>query len=339
MSQTALVITSIAGPDSSTLKIYAKECSDRNVPFIVIGDTKSPDEFDLPGCDFWSVDRQLKCNSKLAPLIPTRHYARKNLGYLIALQNGAATIMETDDDNLPLGKGFWDFCSRSPMVEAYDVNVEGWVNVYRYFSEKVVWPRGLPLEELRKPTKPLKELELIKVCCPIQQGLADGNPDVDAVYRLTYPLPLNFERGIQVALGSNSWCPFNSQNTFWFKKVMPLMYLPAHCSFRMTDIWRSFIAQRISWANGWNVLFHEATVWQERNEHDLLKDFEDEIPGYMNNTKIALALAALGLPKGREHIYDNLIKCYDIMIANGWVGEQEAPMVRAWCEDMSRIAG
>mgnify|MGYP001410249978 CR=1 FL=1 len=66
MSQTALVITSIAGPDSSTLKIYAKECSDRNVPFIVIGDTKSPDEFDLPGCDFWSVDRQLKFNSKLA---------------------------------------------------------------------------------------------------------------------------------------------------------------------------------------------------------------------------------------------------------------------------------
>ena len=339
MSQTALVITSIAGPDSSTLKTYAKECSYRNIPFIVIGDTKSPDTFDLPGCDFWSMDRQLKFNSKLAPLIPTRHYARKNLGYLIALQNGAKTIMETDDDNLPLGKAFWDFCSRSPMVEAYGVNVEGWVNVYRYFSEKVVWPRGLPLEELRKPTKPLKELELIKVCCPIQQGLADGNPDVDAVYRLTYPLPLNFEKEIQVALGKNSWCPFNSQNTFWFKEAMPLMYLPAHCSFRMTDIWRSFIAQRISWANGWSVLFHEATVWQKRNEHDLLKDFEDEIPGYMNNTKIALALAALDLPKGREHIYDNLIKCYDIMIANGWVGEQEAPAVRAWCEDMSRIAG
>jgi len=45
MSQTALVITSIAGPDFEALVLYAKECKKRNVPFIVMGDTKSPDVF------------------------------------------------------------------------------------------------------------------------------------------------------------------------------------------------------------------------------------------------------------------------------------------------------
>jgi hypothetical protein len=34
------------------------------------------------------------------------------------------------------------------------------------------------------------------------------------------------------------------------------------------------------WENGWHILFHGATVRQERNDHDLMRDFADEIPGY-----------------------------------------------------------
>ena len=48
----------------------------------------------------------------------------------------------------------------------------------------------------------------------------------------------------------------------------------------MTDIWRSFVAQRILQENDWAVLFHAPTVSQERNEHDLMRDFADEVPGY-----------------------------------------------------------
>jgi hypothetical protein len=32
--------------------------------------------------------------------------------------------------------------------------------------------------------------------------------------------------------------------------LAPLLYLPSHCCFRMTDIWRSFIAQRCLWELG-----------------------------------------------------------------------------------------
>jgi hypothetical protein len=38
--------------------------------------------------------------------LPSKHYARKNLGYLIAIKNGAEIIIETDDDNIP-EKNFW----------------------------------------------------------------------------------------------------------------------------------------------------------------------------------------------------------------------------------------
>jgi len=55
----ALIITSIANDKHPILNSFAKECKERNLDFIVIGDTKSPADFKIEGCDFWSVDRQL----------------------------------------------------------------------------------------------------------------------------------------------------------------------------------------------------------------------------------------------------------------------------------------
>lgn len=333
----SLVITSIAPATFPALQTYAKEASVNGYDFIVIGDTKSPDVFQLDGCDFWDIKRQLQSGFSFAQNCPTKHYARKNIGYLIAIQNGTKEILETDDDNLPRPE-FWTY-PRERNVEALDVNNQGWVNVYHYFSDKFIWPRGIPLQELHKKLPSADTFATKNLLCPIQQGLADENPDVDAVYRLTYPLPLDFNKGAaKMALGNQAWCPFNSQNTYWFEEAFGLLYLPAYCSFRMTDIWRSFVAQRIAWENNWSVLFHESTVWQERNEHDLMKDFEDEIPGYLYNAKIANALSDLSLKAGKENILDNLIKCYDTLIDNKWVGKEEGALVRNWADDLSKIS-
>lgn len=334
MSTKALIITSIADDKHPVLQSYAKDCIEKDIHFICIGDTKSPDTFTIDGCDFWSVDRQLQTEFEFAKLCPTKHYTRKNIGYLLAIKNGYEEIVETDDDNLPKAD-FWN--SKTRTVTAHDIQHTDWVNVYRFFSDAFIWPRGLPLEEIQKATPDLNQFEQKQIDCPIQQGLADENPDVDAVYRLTYPLPLNFNKGLQVALGRDAWCPFNSQNTYWYKDAFPLLYLPAYCSFRMTDIWRSFVAQRIAWENGWSILFHEATVWQERNEHNLLKDFEDEIPGYLNNAKIAKELAALPIKGGKENLLDDLTLCYQMLTDKGFVGKEEMALVNAWCNDIRAI--
>ena len=191
---------------------------------------------------------------------------------------------------------------------------------------------------MRCETRPLETLTRTEVVCPIQQGLADGDPDVDAIYRLLLPLPLSFQPGTAIALGAGSWCPFNSQNTTWWRDAFPLLYLPAYCSFRMTDIWRSFVAQRIAWANGWSILFHEPTVWQERNEHNLMRDFKDEVPGYLHNTAICEALAALNLKPGVAHLGANLRSCYEKLVEQRWVGEQELELLDAWIADLAASA-
>ena len=107
----------------------------------------------------------------------------------------------------------------------------------------------------------------------------------------------------------------------------------------MTDIWRSFVAQRIAYENDWAVLFHEPTVWQSRNEHDLQKDFEDEVPGYLNNDRIKRALEALPLQPGIDKIPSNLRACYEALVDLQVVGAAELSLLDAWLNDLSKIAG
>jgi len=328
--KTTIVITSIAGDQNPVLQLYARESALRGVKFILIGDTKSPEKFELKDCDFYSIKRQSEISTKFSQLLPVKHYGRKNLGYLAAIKSGAERIIETDDDNLPLPE-FWNFRNREGEYKTADR--KGWINIYRYFSEENIWPRGLPLDEIKNSIPVLEEGK--KMAFPIQQGLADGNPDVDAAYRLTHiEKDIKFKKD-EIALRAGSWCPFNSQNTSWFPEAFPLLYLPSYCSFRMTDIWRSFVAQRIAWTCGWEILFHSATVFQERNEHNLMKDFSDEIPGYLNNRMIAEHLDALPLKKGIENIANNMRSCYRELIGMGLVGKEEMALLDCWLGEVS----
>ena len=329
----AVVVTSIA-QSNPVLQSLARGCQEKEYQFIVIGDEASPPDFHLAGCRFYSLDEQRALGFRFAQLCPTRHYARKNIGYLIAMREGASIIIETDDDNIP-DAAFWHQRSRTQSVRTLENS--GWVNVYRYFSAAKMWPRGLPLEHINDPVPPFEDLAMRDADCPIQQGLVNHDPDVDAIYRLTLPLPQSFRRDRRVALTLGSWCPFNSQNTTWWADAFPLLYLPAFCSFRMTDIWRSFVAQRIAWTNNWSILFHEPTVWQERNEHNVMRDFADEVPGYLNNSAICEALSDLQLQPGSESMPDNLRACYEKFVGMGLLDQQELHLIKAWVEDLNQL--
>lgn len=332
MKNTYLIITSIAGQDHPVLKRLSVESLQHGVHFIVIGDTKSPKEFQIDGCDFYSIERQQNLSFRLAKILPYKHYSRKNLGYLLAISKGAEIIIETDDDNIPK-KEFWNV--RKKKITAHLLKNKGWVNIYKYFTEVNIWPRGFSLEHIHDKSPELEDPVFVN--SPIQQGLADENPDVDAIYRLTSNLPVNFSKRRNVALGTDSICPFNSQNTTWFKEAFPLLYLPSLCSFRMTDIWRSFIAQQISWINNWAVLFHSSTVKQERNDHNIFSDFKDELSGYLNNSEIFLNLSKLTLKPGTGNINDNLIKCYKELVKMKLIDQEEMNILNAWIKDIEQI--
>ena len=101
-----------------------------------------------------------------------------------------------------------------------------------------------------------------------------------------------------------------------------------------SDIWRSFVAQRIFDENNWKVLFHKATVYQKRNEHNLLKDFTEEIPGYLNNHQIITELEKLHLKSGEKFLCDNLLTCYDALINMKLIEEKVMELLNAWINDL-----
>ena len=169
---------------------------------------------------------------------------------------------------------------------------------------------------------------------PIQQGLANGAPDVDAVWRLVLDRPIDFEAGRpSVWLPPRTYCPFNSQTTWWWPVAYPLMYLPSYCSFRMTDIWRSFVAQRCLWEIDCGLVFHAAEAVQLRNPHNLLRDFKDEVPGYLENDRICQVLNARPLAAGEPHVGANLRACYAALVGAGLIPADELPLVDAWLAD------
>lgn len=329
------VITTIQAPTPSVAKVILQLPSAEDL--IVIGDKRGPHSY-TAGVTFYDFERQIdQLPFRMARILPDGHYARKNLGYLIALSQNADLLYETDDDNYPL-PGWMPYKSTelSEVIESQPASAP-WVNAYLPFARKdgpFIWPRGLPLTHLRAEGVLSERRSRFS---PVHQALVNHAPDVDAIWRAINRDPYNFAQvKTALALAPHTYCPFNSQNTWWFPEAYPLLYLPSMCSFRMTDIWRSFITERCLSEQDLNIMFHGPDARQDRNEHLLLRDFEQEVPGYINNNKLVEHLANAHLQKGRSLSTSlaNLQICYETLVANRILPKTELPLVASWAEDV-----
>lgn len=330
MKKTFIIITSIFEP-TLALKKYSKF---KNYQLVIVGDKKTPKKWKLKNAIYLSPEQQEKMDYEIIKLLPWNHYCRKMIGYLYAIENNAEIIVDTDDDNIPLKN--WSFPNEKDSLETYPKD-SGFVNVYNDFTDMNIWPRGFPLDKIKNSRQItdslLKENKSNNVM--IWQGLANNDPDVDAIYRLINNTPCFFRKREPIVLESGTVCPFNSQNTFFKKEVFALLYLPAFVTFRTTDILRSIVAQPILWNFGYSLGFTEATVIQERNPHDYIKDFESEIPLYLNSEKIYNL--AYNNSKKQDSIANNLLKIYTELHKEKIVSNEELKLLNAWIKDLKKI--
>lgn len=319
-----IVITSIFDP-TDAVKNFSR-LTDHSL--VVVGDKKSPKTWNCSNTKFLSVEEQEKMNIELIKVLPYNHYCRKMLGYIYAIKEGADVIFDTDDDNIPFDN--WSF----PVFEGKFDSIEqktGFVNIYKYFTESKIWPRGLPLSLINDTLKPeICKDKTFKV--GIWQALADEDPDVDAIYRLTSNKPCFFNKRPPIVLPKGVFSPFNTQNTAILKDLFPIMYLPSKVTFRFTDILRGIIAQPIMWAAGYHLGFTEATVLQKRNPHDFTKDFISEIPMYLEIENAANIASKTVLSKNT--IADNLYNVYYELEKAKIVEKEELEILKAWLSDV-----
>lgn len=322
-----IVITSIFQPTEAIEKFSKLD----QYELIVVGDKKTPANWSYPNVKYLAVDSEETSHYALSSVLPYNHYCRKMLGYLYAIENGADLIVDTDDDNIP--KSNWSFPELEGEFNYYDAE-KGFVNIYHHYTDQHIWPRGLPLQLINtRYSFENSRKENIKV--GIWQGLADEDPDVDAIYRLTSDQPCYFLDKEPLVLGNGTLMPFNTQNTIIREELFPLMYLPTYVTFRFTDILRGLIAQPIMWLYGYNLGFVNATVIQKRNPHDYMKDFISEIPMY-EHTETVIKIVNEVISK-EESIGNNLLTVYNALRDKDIVSEKEIVTLKAWLTDLQKI--
>ena len=136
------------------------------------------------------------------------------------------------------------------------------------------------------PTRDYSNVSKKTVVPDVQADFWNGDPDIDAVCRMTIKPACDFEKSC-FPIAANRLSPFNSQNTFMLGSLLKDYFLHSDVG-RMDDIWASYYLE----AKGARVVYGAASVFQSRNEHDLVVDMRKEYLGYENNLQLVQDLAS-----------------------------------------------
>lgn len=269
------IVTTTINPPTKAIKLF-DALADWHL--IVIGDKKTPPDYQLERGAYVTPKEQENYDKELSDAIGWNCIQRRNFGLLWAYDMGAEMVAVVDDDNIPYDH--WGqnlMVGREVEVNHYETDLPafdpiGATNVPH------LWHRGYPLQLLHH--RDYKAISRKSMHVDVQADFWNGDPDIDAICRMEHAPECNFDP-MYFPLASNRISPFNSQNTFLLRKVLPRYFMFPHIG-RMDDIWGSYYAQ----AKGFRVVYGKASVFQARNEHDLVGDMRQEYLGYEYNLKL-----------------------------------------------------
>lgn len=330
-----IVVTTIQYPTPQLKKLAHIE----GWHLLVVGDKKTPRDWYLENCEYLSPEKQLSLGYELTPLLPWNHYSRKNIGYLYAVEHGATILYDTDDDNEPLD-GLKPLAEKNNLPSLTASNL--CVNIYAYFEKPTMWPRGYPLEYVKNGLFNISAP--IDVEIGIEQGLVNGDPDVDAIFREPVSRLTQLHEDIilftpkpSCVLAQGMYCPFNSQNTFFHNKAFFTLYLPSSVSMRVSDIWRGYYAQKLIQLLNLSLAFSGPSAMQERNNHDLLNDFSLEDDLYLKSGQLIKFLSKWNLV-GSGNNLNTMERLFQDLIDNNFLKHSELALCKAWLRDFERIS-
>ena len=273
--------------------------------------------------------------------IPFNSDNRRNVGYLMALADGAEMIVSIDDDNYcPENE---DFIGEHSMWRDLPCvrSENSWVNNCNLLgSANNLFPRGFPYfaREFVSNT-PIRTGQIIPV--RINAGMWIVDPDLDAMTWVHFSEQAKWaatnSRG-HYCLASDTWCPINSQNTAVHRDLMPAYYFIRMVppSDRFGDIFQGYFALKVAKHMGWTARFGSPVVTHRRNSHVYLKDVQKEI-------EPILMLEEL-LPKLIEHkltgttVYESYLSLTDFVEAQDTQFYRDtARLMRQWAETCKRI--
>jgi hypothetical protein len=278
-SRNFIVTTTINAPTEAIERFDAFD----DFELIVIGDRKTPPDYKLSRGRYVTPEEQERRYPRLSRLLGWNCIQRRNIGFLMALEMGAEVVASVDDDNVPRsdwGQGL--MIGKSVEVRSYGCKAAAFdpIGATNYPH---LWHRGFPIQLLQ--TRDYSDVATSTELVRIQADFWNGDPDIDAVCRMIHAPLCTFDPGV-FPFTSKTFAPFNSQNTFIDAKLLPDYFMFPGIG-RMDDIWGAYYLQA---ATGVRPVFAAASVEQLRNQHDLTRDFSQEVIGYERTLSLVKAI-------------------------------------------------
>lgn len=299
-----IVTTTINPPTLATIKYSRKE----DWTLIVVGDTKTPHyEYENLNCIYLSPEYQEKTYPELSETIGWKSIQRRNIGFVEAYNRGADIVATVDDDNIPYDDwGTNVVVGETVEIDFYNTDL-GVFDPLSVTEHNQVWHRGYPIDLVPYRSR-VSYGGKLKRRVLVQADLWDGDPDIDAMARLSIRPIVKFDK-IQGPYGSLSISPFNSQNTFLAREVIPYYSVFPHVG-RMDDIWGGYVLQHYYPKS---VVYNKASVYQDRNVQDLVTNLEKEIIGYRHTTDLIRNLSEWQeiVPKETLNYWNAYRRCFE----------------------------
>jgi hypothetical protein len=297
-----IVTTTINKPTEALLKFIDKE----GWTTIVVGDLKTPhSDYENLNCIYLDPNSQKDKYKTLSDSIGWNCIQRRNIGFVEAYNLGADIIATVDDDNIPYSNWGEDILiNKKVSCNVYDCSPSNVFDPLSTTNNKHLWHRGYPIQLLKERSSVYKNTEYREFL--VQADLWNGDPDIDAIARLAFSPDVIYDTIKPFCCDAPS--PFNSQNTFLSREVIPYYMMIPYIG-RFDDIWASYIMQ---YYYPKSVVYNCATVYQERNDQDLIKNLEDEIFGYRHTLDLLNNLSDWRsfLPDQSKKFVDEYQKCF-----------------------------
>lgn len=346
MTSIALVSTTIHVPH--VLAEYRRIGPD--VEIIVAGDVNGPQDEIAAFCRqldarYLGPQEQEALGYACSPIIGWKSIQRRSIAILEAIRSGADIIISLDTDNAPTDNLYFrvidDVMTKGTRGLGYSIPT-GWLNPGRFADPPYV-ARGFPLSQRHNQPDGLAGIEPPNGRYPIGilQSLVLGDPDIDAIERIAKaPTVDGYRMNGRATFVTNprdTWAPTNSQATAWRRELAPLMLCPPGLG-RFDDIWGSYIAQRVLQETGYHVAFGWPFVRQDRHDHNLLKDLEQELWGMRHTERFVsdLKAAYIGSLSGNS-ILGKLHVLISDMTAWDYLPQQTRDFLVAWVQDVERV--
>ena len=218
---------------------------------------------------------------ELYKFFPVNDAVRKLLGSIYLFENLPNRVIFIDDDNYVNDQK--DFLKghqvTNSKLKISSVNSKSnWPNLYRFFKERSDVPfyaRGYPWKNRNLSADKFNLKRKIKKVIA-NCGYILGDPDIDANSRLFWPIEtLGVTTEQHFALDKENFFPLNDQNTSIAKNYIPLYFKPLSGG-RNSDIWTSYLIEKVAYAFNETVTYGPPIITQVRNKHDYWKDYELE---------------------------------------------------------------